>query len=102
MSRAERTPPAQRKLAILAAAMLVAADCGHKYITRCRVADVAGVSSPLIAKYFRTMHALKLAVFKEAMRLEYMPVLQHCVSDIALDKFPEVKRLILDYIRSRM
>jgi hypothetical protein len=80
----------------------MAAACGHKNITRDGVADIAGVTSSLIAKYYGTMRALKLAVFKEAMRLEIMPVLQHCVSDEALDNFPAVKINILGYIHSRM
>lgn len=101
-SRAERTNPRMRKLQILAAGMSLAASIGHNAITRDGVADLCKIASSTVAKYYRTMRILKLAVFKEAIRLECMPVLQHCVSDESLDKFPEIKRKILQYLSDRI
>lgn len=98
MTRAKRTNPRERKREILQAAMQVAAQVGHKQITREAVAFAARVSGPLVAKYYRNMIQLKRAVFREALRIEFMPVLKHCVADEALDKFPEIKRNILAYI----
>lgn len=100
--RAIRTNPTLRKREILVAAMNVAAERGHNHITRDGVAAACRIASSTVAKYYRTMRALKLAVFKEAVRLSYMPVLQHSACDPALDKFPEVRRLILDHLRSRL
>lgn len=102
MSRAPRTDPKMRKTQILARAMCLAASIGHDNITRDEVARQCEIGSSTVAKYYRTMVILKRAVFKEAMRLEYMPVLQHCVSDEALDKFPELKRKILKYLSDRI
>lgn len=98
MTRAARTNPRTRKLQILNSAMYLASSVGHKNITRDSVAELCDIASSTVAKYYSTMSTLKLAVFKEAMRLEYMPVLQHCVMDEALDKFPEIKRKILKHL----
>lgn len=102
MTRATRTNPRRRKLQILSEALSLSASVGHKNITRDDVAKLCGVASSTIAKYYRTMSILKSAVFKEAVRLEYMPVLCHCVTDDALEKFPDLKRKILKYLSSRI
>ena len=102
MTRALRTTPKTRRSQILGIALALSADIGHKNITRDKVAAVCGIASSTVAKYYRTMAILKRAVFKEAVRLEYIDVLQHCVSDEALDKFPKLKHKILKYISDRI
>ena len=97
--RAERGTATERKSQILAAAIYLAGRVGHRNITRDSVATHCGVSGPLVARYYGTMAKLKARVFKEAMRLEIMPVLKHCVADPSLDNHPEVKANILEYLK---
>ena len=102
MVRAIRTNPKERKAQILATAMALAKSIGHKNITRDDVAALCGIASSTVAKYYRTMKVLKAAVFKEAIRLETMPILQYCVTDESLNKFPELKHKIIKYISDRI
>ena len=99
--RAIRTNPRVRKAQILAAAMSLASEVGHKNITRDAVAMRCDISSSAVAKYYSTMHKLKAAVLCEAIRSYYMPVLQHCAADPDLFiNNPDLKPKILQYLSS--
>lgn len=100
--RAVRSNPLQRKREILATAVYLSHRTGHLNITRDAVASECNVTSSLVARYFGTMANLKRAVFKEAVRLEILPVLVHCVADPCLNKYPSLRSATLKYIHKKL
>ena len=75
MPRAIRTKPVVRKEHIINAAIQLSIKVGYKCITRDAVAEIARVSSPLVATYFPRMSNLKLAVIQRAIQDEIVEVL---------------------------
>lgn len=67
--------PAARKEQILTEALRQAAKCGYQNIKRADIARALGISTGLINKYFDSMHKLKCAVMREAIRVECLPVI---------------------------
>jgi AcrR family transcriptional regulator len=91
MSRAVRTKPNTRRELILDAAIKLSIKVGYKSITRDAVADVAGISSALIAKYFPRMPQLKQAVMQTAISREIVEVI---IQGLAIN---DVQALHIDY-----
>ena len=69
-----RTHPALRKQHILDSAVTVAIRIGYENITQNAVAEVAGISSPLVSHYF-TIVDLKNEIMEQAVNLEILPVI---------------------------
>lgn len=65
----KRLTPAMRRQTILSAAVKLSTPRGYQQITIREVADLAGVSHPLVAHYFPTMDSLRAEVMVEAVRL---------------------------------
>ena len=59
---------AARKADILAAALKVAEETNYAHMTRQQVANVSGVSGPLVQHYFGTMTQLRRDVMRKAVR----------------------------------
>jgi AcrR family transcriptional regulator len=74
MTTPTRLTPADRKAAILTAAVSLATDTGYDNITLTAVARVAGVSYALIVYYFNSADCLLAAVMEEAVRLRVLSV----------------------------
>ena len=71
----KRLNPRVRKESILAAAAVVAVRERTIHITRTDVAKVAGVADATLNSHFTTMHQLRVAVVKAALRSGDVPVL---------------------------
>lgn len=69
-----RTNPALRKEHILETAVAVAKSVGYRNLTLGSVAEAAGVSKGLIARYF-SMPQLKNAVMRQAVRHEILEII---------------------------
>lgn len=63
-----RANPALRKGQILSVAINLAKEQGYDKITRDGVAEKAGVSMGLVTRYFGTMHQLKVAIMRTAVK----------------------------------
>jgi AcrR family transcriptional regulator len=73
-TRRYRQTPADRKAAILEAAVNLAQLDGYRNLTSKSVARVAGVSQPLVMHYFWTTEKLLTAVMEEAVRRRVLSV----------------------------
>ena len=60
--------PEVRKEQILTAAIEVAERDGYMHMRRSDVADVAGCATGSVSRYFNTMHQLRRAVMREAVK----------------------------------
>lgn len=72
--------PTIRREEILSAAVELANKIGYQNITRDAVANIAGISSGLIALYFNTMAQLKKAVMKTAIDKQILPIIAQGLS----------------------
>lgn len=70
MTTPRRLDPADRRAAILAAAVKLAESRSYYALTRDDVAHAAGVSAGLVTRYFLAMPELRRQVMAEAVRLE--------------------------------
>jgi AcrR family transcriptional regulator len=101
MSRAVRTKPGTRRELILDAAIQLSIKIGYRSITRDAVADIAGISSALIAKYFPRMTQLKQAVMQTAISREVVEVIIQglAINDIqALNIDYDLKEKVMKYL----
>lgn len=73
-TRPTRLDPKDRRAQILAAALTAASNVGTDRITFDNVATVAGVSTPLVVHYFRTMTQLRRTVMREAVKQRVVAV----------------------------
>ena len=69
-----RQHPADRKAAILAAAVILAETHGYTAISLVRVAIASGVSQALVSHYYQTASDLRTAVMHEAVRRRVLSV----------------------------
>lgn len=65
---------AERKIQILNAAVALATTDGYANITRTDVAELAGVSTGLVNKYYSTIPQLKRAVMRAAIQREVLSI----------------------------
>lgn len=73
--RNKRCDPRIRKRQILDTAIQLAHKIRYMDLTREQIAEVANVSSSLIAYYFGTIERLRRAVWQEAIRHNIVPIL---------------------------
>ena len=69
-----------REKQILDAALSLSVKIGYSCITRDAVAEIAGVSSALIANYFPRMYHLKQAIMQTAIKQEVLEVIAQGLS----------------------
>lgn len=89
----------QRRDAIMAAAMGLAAQIGHREITRNGVAQLAGVANGSVNHEFGTVDDLRDAVLAEAIDRENLPIIARAVAtgDPAASGIdPDLKKRALD------
>lgn len=99
--RATRTNSVVRKKHILKAAAKLSKRVGYRSITRDAVAEVAKVSSPLVATYFPTMEILKKAVMEFAVENEIVEIIVQGLilkDKIALGISKPVKERIAEHL----
>lgn len=94
--RASRTNGEQRRKQILESAIYLAGKIGHLKITRNAVANECRISGALIYKYFTDIESLKNRVLKEAVKMEILPILAHCVSTTKLPQ--KLKQKTIEYL----
>ena len=96
-----RMEPNDRRNQILDAAIVLSINIGYKCITRDAVAEVAGISSSLIANYFPRMVDLKKAVMEAAIEERKLEIIAQglSISDpLALEISEELKKKVLKYL----
>lgn len=90
----KRMKPADRKSAILGAAVEAARLKGFANFRLVDVAAIAECSNGLVISYFATMEQVKRAVMREAIRLEALPIIAAGLAngDKNCRKLPEALR----------
>lgn len=90
---------AERRTALLSAALWLAESGNYKTITRDAVADAADVAAGSVNHEFGTIEELRSATVEEAIRVENMKVVAQAIVDshpLAADLPPDLKRRALD------
>ena len=67
--------PELRKDQILAAAVKISVDKNYSTITRQNVADAAGVSTGLVARYFGTMKQIRRSIMRSAIQNKNLKII---------------------------
>lgn len=97
-------PYALRKEHILNAALSYSTEVGYRGITRDAVAEIADVSSVLIASYYPRMADLKLAVMHAAIEREIVNVVAQGIlldDPLTKDISDVLKQKVLDYLAKK-
>lgn len=103
--RAIRTAPEKRKKQILECAIQLSKKIGYKSITRDPVADLAKVTSSLVAYYYPRMSDLEAAVLREAIDKEIFELIAQGLllkDPIAMEITTELKKKTNEYIKSKI
>lgn len=81
----------ERIASILAASLELAKQYGYQNITRDAIASKARMSTGLVSAHMGTMPALRRAIVREAIRVEYLPVIAQAVAmrDSHVKKCPQ-------------
>lgn len=89
-----RAQPEVRRESILNAAIVAAQAKGYAKVTRAEVAQLAGVSTSLVQRYFSTMDQLRRAIIRRAIKLECVEILAQGLAarDPHAQKAPEALR----------
>lgn len=70
-----RMKPAERKAAILTAAMAATTKHGFSHVRQKHIADEAECSYGTVSLYFNTMAQMRRAIMREAIRSNLLPII---------------------------